>query len=1219
MINNRVNLIILLLLAIGGFAVPAATSEQTEMGNNGIQIYHNNPRYWQYNGKPVLLLGGSDDDNLFQWTGAQLIEQLNLLKSVGGNYVRCTMSSRDKGNAWPFEQVNGKFNLDQWNNEYWRRFENFLKLTHERDIIVQVEIWATYDFYREFWQQHPFNPKNNINYTAEQTELSERVDHRPGHSENVFFQSVTAVRNQKTVLKYQRRFVDKMLSHSLKFGHILYCMDNETAATPQWGKYWSEYVKTKAKEAGVDVQTTEMWYDHLDKDPPIPHATFDDPETYSFVDVSQNSHKRGQRHWDSLRLQLSRVDDRVRPLTNVKIYGADTGPERWFRADVDGVERFWRNIFGGMASVRFHRPPAGLGLGKKAQANIESLRMLTNQMDIFTCTARNDLLSDRKPDEAYCLANPGKEYAVYFPDGGEVVLDIGLLKEPATIRWLEISTSKWGKQQTLKSAQSVTLHPPESASAWVALLVRRGVAANRPAGDVTFTRTKLTTVAETNMGHVPMADINGDGVIDIVAGLQWFEGPSWKRHPLYPPDTKPTAIDIGFTVPYDLDGDGDPDLTTHRRSSDDRNKRNELFWFENPGAPSTGMWTKHHITWDTKWPEVMIFVDIDGNGRDEMICSDVCPGKGIRIYEIPQDPENASSWSWTTVDKSPLHGLGIGDLNEDGRLDIVSDFVWFEQDTRGGWIKHSLPSPGSARRGHETMQIKVYDVDADGDMDLILPRAHHYGAYWLESSGGKKPSFKLHEILPGKLPSQLHGVAYADIDGDGDLDIFAGKSRYRHGDPGNDEPLDVFWIELVHSSGRVGWVKHQLATDLTMGIGPTIADVDADGDMDLVLRGHGIGGRYVIGTRQTDVTLFIQNGSVAATAELTAESAQSVTLRSPNSGAKGALLAAEKPVLPYGNRQGNMRVIYDNDQTRDVYTDEVLMAMAGADRIHLVGMITTRTVNGIGYDKYDELVAERRQMVNLARKSGMRHLPAPVKGPRMSLQAPVSGKIEDTRTIGSDGSRLIVREAHKVGPGNPLVVICGGQLTALADAYLLDPSIANKVIVAALLGSQEDMGGFNGLQDPWADYIVLQRLCYVQFPQSQTVPKVPKDWLRKKLPDTPLRQWMVAKIHPLFPDKLPGDEDNDGQPVLPLLTNDYVTEVKRVVFGGWKRVRFGNTFTRIPTFVATRQNGESRALVVVKANGKVGTQAWQAAMADLAAWHPRQTAQVHDRPREAVP
>ena len=232
----------------------------------------------------------------------------------------------------------------------------------------------------------------------------------------------------------------------------------------------------------------------------------------------------------------------------------------------------------------------------------------------------------------------------------------------------------------------------------------------------------------------------------------------------------------------------------------------------------------------------------------------------------------------------------------------------------------------------------------------------------------------------------------------------------------------------------------------------------------------------------------------------------------------------------------------------------------------------------------------------------MTHLPDPVKGPKVSLQPPPSGKIEDTRTIGSDGSRLIVREAHKADPGNPLVVICGGQLTAVADAYLLDPSIANKVVVAALLGSQKDMGGFNGLQDSWADYIVLQRLRYVQFPQSQAIPKVPKNWLRKNLPDTPLRRWMIAKIHPLFPDKLPSDKDNDGQPVLPLLTDEYIIEVKRVAFGGWKSKRFGKGLVRIPTFVSAERNGNSRAVVVVKANGKAGTQAWQEAMTDPAAW-----------------
>jgi hypothetical protein len=199
-----------------------------------------------------------------------------------------------------------------------------------------------------------------------------------------------------------------------------------------------------------------MW-DPWDLSHEMHSATFDHPETYSFVDISQNNHQKGQAHRDNAQKQRARIAGKRRPLNNVKIYGADTGR---FGNDRDGMERFWRNIFGGLASARFHRPDSGLGLGDKAQANIRSMRMLTDAMNVFACAPHNDLLSARESNEAYCLARPGQEYAVYFTDGGEVALDVSGLKGNATVRWLDIMQSKWHKPSHAAGGNMLELKCP---------------------------------------------------------------------------------------------------------------------------------------------------------------------------------------------------------------------------------------------------------------------------------------------------------------------------------------------------------------------------------------------------------------------------------------------------------------------------------------------------------------------------------------------------------------------------------------------------------------------------------------------------------------------------------------------------------------------------------------------------------------------------------------
>jgi len=440
--------------------------EDSEMKKNRIQIYKENPRYWQYKGKPVLLFGGSVDDNLFQIPN--LKEHLELLKSVGGNYVRSTMGWTEEVDVPPFKKVGDLYDLNQWSDEFWTRFRNFIRWTHEMDIIVQIEVWATFNYYRDYWEVNPFNPKKNSNYTAEETELPTVVNSHPSAAKNNFFRSVPKKRNQKIVLKYQQKYVDKLLSETLPYGHILYCMDNETAVTPAWGEYWSTYIKNRAAEVGRGVETTESWnpweiYHEQHRN------TKDHPEIYSFCDISQNNMQKRQAHWDNAQKYRAELSP-IRPMNNVKIYGADTGKYGTTR---NGLERFWRNIFGGLASARFHRPPNGLGLTKTAQASIKSMRMITDEMDVFTCEPNNDLLSNREDNEAYVFANPGKEYAVYLPKGGSVDLDLNVNKQKdaktVNLRWLNIRKGEWKKEQEIPFSSSITLSPPTE-SHWAVLV-----------------------------------------------------------------------------------------------------------------------------------------------------------------------------------------------------------------------------------------------------------------------------------------------------------------------------------------------------------------------------------------------------------------------------------------------------------------------------------------------------------------------------------------------------------------------------------------------------------------------------------------------------------------------------------------------------------------------------------------------------------------------------
>ncbi len=438
-----------------------------------------NPRYWQYRGKPVLLLGGTREDNLFQIP--DLEEHLDLLASVGGNYIRNTMSDRDAGDAYPYKRLpNGQYDLDQWDEEYWRRFSTMLRLTRERDIVVQVEVWDRFDLSdakgMDNWQRHPYRPANNVNYTRDETGLGDAYPDHPGQDKHPFYHTVPGMKGYEPrldrVRAYQERFVSKMLSCSLPYGNVLYCMDNETSTEVKWGQHWMAFIKRKAEEEGVDVFVTDMFDDVWQpENSGMLAVALDNPQLYDFLDVSQvNSRNFHEAHWNRLRWIVKRVKAHPRPVNHTKIYSAgQTG----FGSGTpqDGIERFWHNLLCGSASSRFHRPTSGIALNATAQACIRSAREVESLVPFWDLEPRLDLIRDRREDSGYLAACPGRAYVLFFPRGGSVQVDLADAPGTLSRTWVEVGSGETRATGDL-AGEGVTAIEAPDASPWVAVLLR---------------------------------------------------------------------------------------------------------------------------------------------------------------------------------------------------------------------------------------------------------------------------------------------------------------------------------------------------------------------------------------------------------------------------------------------------------------------------------------------------------------------------------------------------------------------------------------------------------------------------------------------------------------------------------------------------------------------------------------------------------------------------
>ena len=327
-------------------------------------------------------------------------------------------------------------------------------------------------------------------------------------------------------------------------------------------------------------------------------------------------------------------------------------------------------------------------------------------------------------------------------------------------------------------------------------------------------------------------DVNNDGILDIVSGGFWYEGPDFvKKNKIGNVQIVEEYFDDFSTIPLDINGDGYLDFVTGGWWG------NTLRWRENPGLTG-GEWPEHIIA-ETGNVETTRAWDVDGDGELEIVPN--CPNSPLTIWKLLRDGQGKGMGQFgkhVLYPEKQGHGLGFGDINGDGRGDFVMKKGWLEAPAdplTGTWIFHPDFDLGSA-----SVPVLVIDVNGDGLNDLIVGQAHAYGLDWWEQcidSQGVR-SWKKHPIDP--FNSQYHDMQWVDIDGDGQCELLTGKRYRAHNDrdPGTFDGVGTYyfkWNGESFSKQIIDFGPTRLGKGC--GIHFWVADLNGNGRPDIVAPG----------------------------------------------------------------------------------------------------------------------------------------------------------------------------------------------------------------------------------------------------------------------------------------------------------------------------------------------------------------------------------------------
>jgi hypothetical protein len=385
-----------------------------------------------------------------------------------------------------------------------------------------------------------------------------------------------------------------------------------------------------------------------------------------------------------------------------------------------------------------------------------------------------------------------------------------------------------------------------SAFTLLAMLMSSFVAsAGEPSSPITWKKTVVE--GKFRSEGVGIGDVNKDGKLDVLIGDSWYKAPSWTKQDIRKPgdygDGLHSYSKCMTCWTDDVNGDGWIDQIVVGFPGD------PAYWYENPkGKP--GHWPQHEI-WHSACNETPLYTDLFGDGHRVLVMGWQPKGKeneGQMAWFTPgTDP--TQSWEMHALSEpskpgKPVagtfkfsHGLGVGDLNGDGRQDVICTGGWWEQPSSGRqtstpWTFHP------AELGDAVADMIAYDVNHDGKADVIASSAHKFGIWWFEQGDSKdgSPVFTKHDLFPN-LVSETHALIAADIDGDGLKDLVTGKRFWSHGksEPGSDKPARLYWFHAQRGpDGKVAFTPIEIDDQSGIGTQFVVADFNGDGLLDII-------------------------------------------------------------------------------------------------------------------------------------------------------------------------------------------------------------------------------------------------------------------------------------------------------------------------------------------------------------------------------------------------